>query len=153
MCNVMLVKPIYVHSMAAILNFVQNGRHSIFGKNANIDFRTPWVISFPKMYSLYNPQRIPTKLNMEPDYTWYANPYNIMRVLITRSFSLHHWARKWLNEVPRPITHPFNLHNWAHNWGGESFNHNGTPPPLPIHTMRPVLITRPFSLHHWAQND
>ena len=46
---------------------IQYGHHIDIRANANIDFLTPYTITFPKMYSLANPPKIPTKCYSEPD--------------------------------------------------------------------------------------
>ena len=43
---------------------IQYGRHIDIWANANIDFLTPYTITFPKMYSLANPPKNPTKVKI-----------------------------------------------------------------------------------------
>ena len=43
---------------------IQYGRHIDIWANANIDFLTPYTITFPKIYSLANPQKNPTKVKI-----------------------------------------------------------------------------------------
>ena len=49
-----------VHFMVAIL-YIQYGRHTHIWEGGNIDFLVPYIKTFPKMYSLANPQKIPTR--------------------------------------------------------------------------------------------
>ena len=43
---------------------IQYYSHIDIWANANIDFLTPYTITFPKMYSLVNPPKNPTKVKI-----------------------------------------------------------------------------------------
>ena len=60
--------------MAAILK-IQNGGLKVFEKNVNIGFRNLQVITFPKIYSLHFPQKIPSELHKELDYNENCLPW------------------------------------------------------------------------------